>query len=217
MTKYLVMKPHFSDDVCVDTPSAFVVQISAEFLDFLRILGENVAPFVERLKDFGFTKGEVNARFGDWMGLQEDRDEEEEKFWDETQAEYAVVDEVPTFFAEFDVETQTVSCDDPAYVNFKAALYDGSFEVYTDDVPLDILAEAVGYKFPKHTEKEYTGDATSCPVCGEKDIWSDNGEFDVSKDGREVTSPVYCKSCRSSWVDFYHIAGYRKLKQGDTQ
>ena len=78
MTKYLVMKPHFSDDVCVDTPSAFVVQISAEFLDFLRILGETVAPFVERLKDFGFTKGEVNARFGDWMGLQDDRVEEEE-------------------------------------------------------------------------------------------------------------------------------------------
>lgn|GEM_PF-5328141 len=217
MTKYLVIKPHFSDDICVNTPSAFVVQISQEFLDFLKNLTENAAPFIDRLKNVGFSKAEVNARFGNWMGLQDDQEEQEEKFWDAVEGDYTIQDSVPEFLEEFDVETQTVSCDDPAYVNFKATLYDGSFEVFTEDVPLKVLVDAVGFRTPKRTQPEYIVDPTFCPECGEKDIWSDNGEFDVSRDGREVTSSVYCKSCHSTWLDYYHIAGYRNLVPGAPQ
>lgn len=222
MAKFLVMKAHFSSDACVDTPSAFVVEIDEAFMAFLKTFTENSAPFLDRLKEVGFCKTAVNAYFGDWLCLKDDQEEQQKKFWDQFECEYAIVEDPPTFLqdanlSDVDVETQSTSCDNPAFVNFKATLYDESVEVFTDDVPILLLAEAVGFKLPKKTESGYAGDPTHCPVCGEDDIWSDNGDFDVSKDGKEASSPVYCKACQSKWVDFYQIAGYRKLVKGETQ
>jgi hypothetical protein len=154
MTKFLVMKAHFSSDVCVDTPSAFVAQLDNIFVEFLKTFTENSAPFLENMKKHGFCKTDVNAYFGDWLCLKEDQDTQEEKFWEGCKKSYRIVDEQPEFFCDateagVDVYTQTVSCDNPALINFKADLYDGTVEVFTDDVLIQLLADAIGYSLPK--------------------------------------------------------------------
>ncbi len=148
MPKFLVMKAQFSSDVCVETPSAFVTRLDETFVEFLKTFTENSAPFLESMKMHGFCKTEVNAFFGDWLCLEDGQDSQEAMFWDGCEISYRIVDEKPVFLRDaeetgVDVKTQTVSCDNLVFINFKADLYDGSVEVYTVDIPIKLIVDAV--------------------------------------------------------------------------
>ena len=220
--KYLVMKSNDGQGCdYLKTPDAFAVEIDQAFMEFLKHFTDGAAPFIRTMKDHGFCKTELHsALFGDWLCVKADQEEQWELFWKKVDGTAQIVDELPDFLivaheAGVSIEAQILACDDPKIICFKASLYDGSVEAYTDDVELAFIAQAIGYRSHQAALSKYVADPTRCPVCEAENIWTDQGDFTVSEDGQIAASKTVCKSCGASWEDNYRICGYQNLVKGE--
>ena len=219
--KYLVMKSNDGPNCeYLRTPDAHILEINKENIAFLKEFLDNVAPLLGSMKKHGFCKVFLSNYIGDWVCVQEDYEEQWKLFWKDIEGTAQIVDELPDFLIEaheYDVsiENQILSCDNPSQIIFEAHLYDGSVEVFTDDVDIDFIVNAIGYKPNQEDIAEYIADPTHCPICGEENIWTNDGDFTVSEDGQIAASKTVCKSCGASWEDNYRICGYQNLVKGD--
>ena len=219
--KYLVMKSNDGQGCEYNrTPDAHILEINKENVAFLKEFLFSAAPLLNAMNQHGLCRAELHNFIGDWVCVQENYEEQWKLFWNDIEGTAQIVDELPDFLIDaheygVSIEAQILACDDPKIICFRASLYDGSIEVFTDDVDIDFIVSAIGYKPNQEDIAEYVADPTRCPVCEAENIWTDQGDFTVSEDGQIAASKTVCRSCGSSWEDNYRICGYQNLVKGE--